>query len=67
MNGANGYCCNGINLLVSIPGKLYMADSTNEIHKDKKLNSIPSHKVLTDESLISPIPNEVTPKILKLI
>ena len=61
MNGKNGYCCNGINLLVSFPCKLYMADSTNEIHKDKKLNSIPSHKVLTDESLISPIPNELTP------
>ena len=63
-NGANGYCCNGINLLVSFPCKLYIADNKNEIHNDKKLNSIPSHIVLNDESFISPIPNEFTPRIL---
>ena len=63
-NGANGYCCNGINLLVSFPYKLYIADSENEIHNDNKLNSIPSHNVLIEESFISPIPNEFTPKIL---
>ena len=64
MNGANGYCCNGINLLVIFLYKLYIADSKNEMHNDKKLNSIPSHIVLNDESFISPIPNEFTPRIL---
>ena len=63
-NGANGYCCNGINLLVIFLYKLYIADNKNEIHNDKKLNSIPSHIVLNDESFISPIPNEFTPRIL---
>ena len=41
-----------------------MADRKNEIHNDKKLNSIPSHIVLMEDSLISPIPNEFIPKIL---
>ena len=60
-NGANGYFCNGINLLVSFPCKLYIADSKNEMHNDKKLNSIPSHMELIEESFMSPIPNEFTP------
>ena len=63
-NGANGYCSNGINLLVIFPCKLYIAESKNEIHNDKKLNSIPSHIVLIEESFISPRPNEFIPKIL---
>ena len=63
-NGANGYCFNGKNLFVSFPCKLYIADSKNEIHNDKKLNSRPSHIVLNDESFISPIPNEFIPKTL---
>ena len=49
------------------PYKLYIADKKNEMHKDKKLNSIPSQIVLMEESFISPIPNELIPKILKLI
>ena len=63
-NGAKGYWCNGLNLFVSFPLKLYIAESKNEMHNDKKLNSIPSHIVLKEESFISPIPNEFTPKIL---
>ena len=54
------------NLLVSFPYKLYIADRKNEIHNDKKLNSIPSHIVLIEESFISPRPNEFIAKILKL-
>ena len=63
-NGAKGYCCNGLNLFVRLPCKLYIADSKNEIHNDKKLNSRPSHIVLKEASFISPIPNEFTLKIL---
>ena len=63
-NGAKGYCRNGLNLFVIFPLKLYIADSKNEINNDKKLNSIPSQIVLKEESFISPIPNEFTPKIL---
>jgi len=43
-----------------------MADRKNEMHNDKKLNSIPSHIALIEESFISPIPNELIPKNLKL-
>ena len=48
------------------PCKLYMADNKNEIHNDKKLNSIPSHIVLIEYSLISSMPDEFIRRILKI-
>ena len=48
------------------PSKLYIADNKNEMHNDKKLNSIPIHIVLMEESFISSISNEFIPKSYKL-